>query len=105
MLFVPHPAAAAWRVFFLFCYGSPVTFPWFLVLLCLHVVVLFLSLVLYCLPLPLRGGATLSFFDLLSLFSSFLYFIECVCGICRIQCDDMDLHCLLCVRRNNVVSL
>ena len=31
-------------------------------------------------------------------FFSFLYFIECVCSACRIQYDDMALHCpLLCL--------
>ena len=54
-----------------------------------------------------------SLFLLFLCFLLFLYFIECVCRACRIQYDDMALHCplllwLLHTRylvRGNVVSL
>ena len=64
-----------------------------------------------CLPHPLRGGHDRLFLLILFLFLfifrfaffvcvcvfflSFLYFIECVCRACRIQHDDMALHCPL----------
>ena len=35
----------------------------------------------------------------------FIYFIEYVCRSCRIQDDDMALHCLLFLPQNNAVSL
>ena len=81
---------------------------------------LFLQLVLFrSLPHPLGGGRDIfSLFHSLStillcfgssLFSSFLYFIECVCRACRIQYDVPGTwHCAVyCAygRRGNVVSL
>jgi len=100
------------------CFGLPVIFPWFLVLLCLRRVVvffffyLFFQLVVFkCLPHPLRGGTTVCFLHiflfsfslsiclLFFFFVSFLYFMECVCRARRIQHDDRALHCplLLCL--------
>ena len=54
---------------------------------------------------PLRGGTTVFFlsfffFSLSICFNCFFFlpFIECVCRACRIQYDDMALHCpLLCL--------
>ena len=110
------------------CFGMPVIFPGFLVLLCLQVVV-FLFWFL-CFPssffssvcrIPCgRGHNSLfhvfsssffssnfsSIFCFFFCFLSFLYFIEYVCRVYRIQYDDMPLHCPLCLlRTGNVVSL
>ena len=121
MLLVPQTAAATWRVLrasvsliFSLCYFPFRSF----VLLCLPVAVflfffsLLFQLVLFkCSAHRLRGGARqfvpsiyiyVFSFDLSSLFLffhcflSFLNFMEeCVYRACRIQYDDMALHCPL----------
>ena len=85
------------------CFGLPLIFPWSLILLCLQIRIgvffffFFSSFFSGLCHIPWGGGRDIfSLFHSLStillcfgssLFSSFLYFIECVCRACRFQYD------------------